>query len=144
MPRTPKRDDEMEDFPLDEEAVQAAIAEVEEDLVVEEVAAAFFAAEKSDDTEEEAESGEAEVDEGSAEPILAGEDGVSDGGSADESGEEGEADSGSADEESARTEEPSQAEEDPAVVDVDALIDHTKTAAERRPTTAGGLTVLTS
>lgn len=122
MPRkTPEKPKEEVEAPLDEKAVAEAVAEVHEDLEVEEAAAAFFAAEKSKE--------DATVDDAiEAEPVLGGDGGEADGGTTDSVPEAPEADAGSVEEE--RTE--------PVVEKVD-----TRTSAERRPTTGGGITIVT-
>lgn len=132
MPRTPKKD---EVFPVDEEAVAAAIAEAQEDLVAEEAAAAFFAAQAKSG---EGEDGEATVDEIEAEPVLGEPSGLSD----DESGysarEEAEDDEGSAGEE---PEGPSESEPEAEETAVAPEVD-TRTSAEKRPR-YDGLTIVT-
>ena len=131
MPRTPKREDE---FELDPEAAAEAVAEVQEDLAVEEAAAAFFAAQaKSGEGEE----GEAAIDEVAVGPVLGVADGEADGGSTDSAPAEAEDDAGGAGEEPAGPEE-SEVEAEEVAAPVRRL-----NSAESRPTTAGGLTVIT-
>lgn len=134
MPRGSKK----AETDVSKKAEAAAVAEAQEDAKVEEVAAAYFAAQtKSGAGEEEP----TEVDEKSTEPVLERSDTEADGGSSDVSGEEAGGDESGDGEVSGELPEPEVETEETAVLDDD--IDP-GTAAEKRPTTAGGLTVITT
>lgn len=126
MPRTPKN----EGAEVDLEAEAFAIREAEEQTRAEEAVAAFIAAEKSEDGAEEGAGEAGEVD---AEPVL-GEPAGEEPGEPDAAPAEAEADTGSVGEES-----PGSAEE----VSEAPAPERPLNSAELRPTTQGGLTILT-